>query len=223
MIWFDDEDGFATWMKPLGIRAPPCTNLGTRKGSGFWNISSWLVIVMIMIMIDHRDHDLKGTWLYNKSPPCSQGLSASQRQLGLKKINIQSPNCYSWWEICRRFVKIGSEVFFQTRLAPYFLLFPLFPEQIDFPGFQRMSWSSASLVSVEKIVNVITVVTLQLTQHDFPIRQLLQKMFCCLTSCKSKHSHFNPSRHLTPPPPPFISTPSLVLTSILPTHILPAK
>ena len=85
MIWFDDEDGFATWMKPLGIRAPPCTNLGTRKGSGFWNISSWLVIVMIMIMIDHRDHDLKGTWLYNKSPPCSQGLSASQRQLDLKK------------------------------------------------------------------------------------------------------------------------------------------
>ena len=137
--------------------------------------------------------------MYNKSPPCSQGLSASQRQLDLKK------NRYSITELLflvgnlQKICQNWFQGFFPNKTCSILSLFPLFPEQIDFPGFQRMSWSSASLVSVWKIVNVITVVTLQLTQHDFPIRQLLQKMFCCLTSCKSKHSHFNPSRHLTPP------------------------
>ena len=36
----EDDECFATWMKPPGIRAPPCTSPGTRTGSGFYNISS---------------------------------------------------------------------------------------------------------------------------------------------------------------------------------------
>ena len=56
----EDDECFATWMKPPGIRAPPCTSPGTRTGSGFCNLIA--IIMIIMVIFDHDNHhrDFKG-------------------------------------------------------------------------------------------------------------------------------------------------------------------